>query len=129
MTTTLQIVNDAADLAGVYSEGQSLSGDRSSRYIRALNQMLDGWRNEGVDLGLSTLSSGDTVYVDSADEGAIVYNLAVIIFEIQKRPVNPSIFNRANELFESLQAKYLDINEMPIPESLRSNHHYNINTD
>lgn len=129
MTTASTLINDAADLAGVLAEGQSLSGNRSSRFLRELNRMISGWENDGLDLGLSTLSLNDTVYVDSADEDCLVYSLAVRIYEISKRTPNPMVYNRARDLYNNLEAKYLDIQEMPMPPELQSNKYYDINKE
>ena len=120
MTTAQTLINDAADLAGVKSEGQDLKGGQNARYLRALNRLLGSWRDSGVNLGLDTLAAGDTIYIDAAEELAIQYNLATIIYELESRPANVAIYNRANELFRVLEPKYLDIKEMTIPLALQN---------
>ena len=127
MTTAQTIINDAADLAGVVGVGASIEGGDNAKYLRALNRMIAGFKNDGVDLGLSSLAAGDTVYVDDSDEEALVYQLATRIFEIVKRPVSPAIYQKAQLAYEDLQAKYLEICEMEIPDSLKSYHYYDIN--
>lgn len=127
MTTAQTLIKDAAELAGALAQGQTLSADRSSRYLRDLNRMLDGWQNDGLDLGLSTLTLTSTVYVDASDEDAIVYKLATRIMETSKRPPNPAIYNRAEMLYNNLEAKHLDIQEMSIPLELQSRGKYDIN--
>lgn len=127
MTTAQTLINDAADLAGVKAQGQDISGGRNARYLRALNRMIAAWRTSGVDLGVSTLAAGDTVYIDSEDEEAIEYNLAARIYEIESRPVNPSIYGRAQELKSNLDAKYLDVSEMELESSLIYRGYFDIN--
>lgn len=121
MTTAQTLINDAADLAGVKSDGQDLAGGQNARYLRSLNRLLDSWKDQGVDLGLSALAAGDTVYIEDAEELAVQYNLATIIYELSGRPVNGAVYQRANDLFEALQDKYLEPKEMVIPLSLRNN--------
>ena len=120
MTTAQTLIDDAADLAGVKSESQSLTGGQTARFLRALNRLFDSWRDSGVDLGLSGLAAGDTVYIDDAEELAVVYNLATIIYELSSRPVNVAVYQRASELFATLQAKYLEPKEMSIPLALQN---------
>lgn len=127
MTTAATIISDAADLAGSLGQGKALSGPKSASYLRMLNRMLGSWVNDGIDLGLSDLASGDEVYIDADDELAIVYGLATIIYEIEKRSVNPAVYQRASELLVDLQAKYLDIKELEIPLSLQRHSYYDIN--
>lgn len=119
MTTAQTLINDAADLAGVKSEGQDLAGGENAKYVRFLNRLLDSWRDQGVDLGLSTLAAGDTVYIDDAEELAVQYNLATMIYESSGRPVNVAVYTRANDLFNTLRDKYLEPNQMSVPLTLQ----------
>ena len=119
MTTAQTLINDAADLAGVKSEAQSLTGGDTARYLRSLNRLLDSWRDMGVDLGLGTLAAGDTVYIDDAEELAVQYNLATIIYELSGRPVNGAVYQRASDLFSTLQDKYLEPKQMKVPLTLQ----------
>lgn len=126
MTTAQELINDAADLAGVLSEGQTLEAYPNKRYLRALNRMLSSWKDQGVDFDLSELLAGSTVYVDDSEEDAIVYGLAVKIYEMEGRSINPAIYQTAQRLFDTLVAKYLDPKDLKVPLSLKRNLTYDI---
>lgn len=106
MVTTTTIINDAAELVKVKGETQQLPAARQAKYLRILNQMIQSWRNNGIDLGLDTLIQGETVYVDEADEMAITYGLVELIAESANKALAPYIQARAGDLKASLRNKY-----------------------
>ena len=104
--TTTTMINDAAELVKVKGQSQALSSAKQVKYLRRLNQMLQSWRNNGIDLGLDLMTSGETIYVDEADELAIFYNLAVMIAQDENKPILPDTKQMANDTKKSLRAKY-----------------------
>ena len=104
--TTTTIINDAAELVKVKGEMQQLPAAQQAKYLRFLNQLIQGWRNNGINLGLDTLTQGDTIYVDEADEEAIFYGLVVKIAQSVNRPLDPFILSTAEEKKTSLRNKY-----------------------
>lgn len=122
MTTANQIVNDASLLAEVKADGVTLSAEDFNIGLDALNDMLDSWKNDDVDLNVATpLSSSDTVHVDKSDILAIKYNLAPLISEKNYQQAPGFVIARANELFKSLQAKYSVVDEAEMPRAIQYN--------
>lgn len=128
MTTAKTLIDDAAELAKIKGMSQTLPASLSTRYLRLLNEMLESWRNEGVDLGLSTLAASDTIYVDDSDILSIRYQLTELIAESANKPLNPNIISRSAELFKSLRAKYFSQRELEQPELLLNYTNTNILT-
>lgn len=49
--TRNQIIEDAAELAGIYDpEGQALTASQYTRYTRALNNMITAWQADGLQI-------------------------------------------------------------------------------
>lgn len=131
MATALDILKRSSALAGERAFNAGLNPIKQADYLALLNELIDGWRNEGIDLELSTLTSGDTVYVDDADLISIRYALAVLIMENEGSPLKPTVLNRAGELQNSLRSKYHSIRDLEVPLGLRSRHNstYDINQE
>jgi hypothetical protein len=51
VTTNVTIIGDALRLLGVLAEGQSVSPEQGSNALRALNQILEAWTEDGVEIG------------------------------------------------------------------------------
>lgn len=51
MTTNIVVIGDALRLLGVVAEGQSVSAEQGSNSLRALNQLMAAWTEDGVELG------------------------------------------------------------------------------
>lgn len=126
MANTQELISDAADLAGAKAVGSTLAGELLERYLKMLNRMLSSWRDQGIDLGVYDLGIDDEVYIEDAEELCAVYNLATMIYELEGRPVNAAVYNRAGELFSAMQDKYLAPQEMEIPRELRKPRGFNI---
>ena len=51
MTTNVTIIGDALRLLGVIAESQTVSANQGEHGLRVLNQMLESWTEEGIELG------------------------------------------------------------------------------
>jgi|TARA_R100000501_G_C2587445_1_gene88567 hypothetical protein len=129
MATAQELINSAAKFAGLLAEGQTLEGGVNADALNRLNRMLSRWKNNGVDLGVPTLSASDTVYVDNADEEAIEVNLALRLMVRFKLPVSPGVSEAGSEAYTELQAKYGKIDEMALDLALTDKRTYNVNTE
>lgn len=127
MTSAYELINDAAELAGAKAVGQEVSGDHAPRYLRALNRMLHSWRDDGVDLGFFDAELTDEIHIDSASFQAVVYNLAVLIYELEGRPFNQAVYLRAGKLFDDMKAKEIYFKEAELPRALTRRQGFNIN--
>jgi hypothetical protein len=107
MTTAQDLINSAAHQSGILAEGQTLEAGINTDALNRLNRMIDRWRNDGVDLGLSTpLAASDTVYADLSDEEAIETNLTLRLMVRHRRPIQPGLSAAGRDAFSELQAKY-----------------------
>ncbi|MEE8289573.1 MAG: hypothetical protein V3R25_09190 [Nitrosomonadaceae bacterium] len=118
MATAQETVNAAATKAGIKAIGQTLESGINTIMIDELNTMLNRWRNNGVDYGLSTLVAATEIFVDDADLDAIQINLALRTIITLNRPIPPGLAGAGKEAFTELQAKYMDIREMPLDKTL-----------
>ena len=126
MSTAQEIINEAAKKAGVLARGgQQLESDINVDILRLLNLMLTRWRNNGVDLGLATLTLTTSLIIDDADEEAIIIQLALRIITEFNRPPRAGLAAAGLTAFTELQAKYLVLVEMSLDPSLTYNQYNN----
>jgi len=131
MSTAQEIINKAAKKSGVLARGgQQLEADINVDILDLLNDMLDRWRNNGVDLGLPVLTLTTELIIDSADREAIIIQLALRIIIDFNRPPRAGLAGAGSSAFTELQAKYSVLTEMSLDKSLtykRVSTSYNIN--
>ena len=80
--------------------------------------MIARFRNNGVDLGLSTLVAADALLIDDADEEALEINLTVRLMIRHRRPIQPGLSLAARDALTELQAKYETIKTMSLDRAL-----------
>jgi len=129
MATAQALIDSAAKFAGILAEGQSLEGSINADALTRFNRMIQRWENDGVDLGIGTLTAASIVYVDPSDEEAIEVNLALRLMVRYRRQIPPGLAEAGLQAFTELQAKYAKIQEMPIDVSIVRRRSYNIETD
>ena len=118
MTTAQELINSSARQAGMLAEGQTLEAGINTDALNRLNRMLDRWQNDGVDLGLSTLTASSVLYIDPADEEAIELGLTLRLMVKSRRPIQSGLSEAFREAFRELQAKYASIPEMDLDVAL-----------
>lgn len=77
MATARDVITRAFQKAHVLSRGEQPVAEQLQPALDTFNDMLEEWRDNGVDLGLGTLGLDDDVSVDGGAMRTIVYNLAV----------------------------------------------------
>ena len=131
MSTAQEVINKSAKKAGVLARGgQKLESDVNTDCLDLLNLMLERWRNNGVDLGLPTLTLTTELIIDGADEETVVIQLALRIITEFNRPPRAGLAAAGDSAFTELQAKYTVLVEMSLDPSLtykRVSTSYNIN--
>lgn len=125
MATAQEIINDAATIAGVLAEGQTIGASMNSIILRALNNMLQSWEY----LALPELDFADTVRVPSADMGAIVLNLVNEIAMIYRVPPRADVLSMAQSALNDMMIRYANNRELKIPVELQIYSAGNILTD
>lgn len=129
MATAQQVIEDAATIAGVLADGQTIGASMNATILRALNNMLQSWENAGPFLGLAELDFADTVRVPAADIRAIVLNLALDVFMIYQRPLRADVAQMAQQATNDLLIRYAPNRELEIPVELQVYTAGNILTD
>lgn len=83
MATLKSVIDRALRRAHIVADGEDPDTEQAHPAVSTLNEMLEQWRDEGLDLGLPeyTTSDYDTGTLEiAADKGAtrtLIYNLAV----------------------------------------------------
>lgn len=77
MTTNVTVIGDALRLLGVIAEGQSVSAEQGLNSLRALNQMMAAWEEDGVSIGYFAQSATtDSIPVPDWAEKGVTSKLA-----------------------------------------------------
>lgn len=77
MTTNVTIIGDALRLLNVIAEGQSVSAEQGTNSLRTLNQMLEAWTEDGIELGYFAQSlTTDTCPIPAWAERGVTSKLA-----------------------------------------------------
>ncbi|MGQ0835639.1 MAG: hypothetical protein ACT4O5_12115 [Gammaproteobacteria bacterium] len=77
MATARDVITRALRKGHVVGSAETPSDEQISAGLDTFNDMLEAWRDEGIDLGLSTLTLNTTLAVDAGVMRALVSNLAV----------------------------------------------------
>jgi hypothetical protein len=57
VSTNLEVVSDALSQLNVIAEGQTASPEQGVYCLRALNEMMEAWTEDGIDVGYFAQSS------------------------------------------------------------------------
>lgn len=73
MATTRDVVNAAADIAGVSADDKPLDNASAAKILKRLNKMLRAWNGRGVNLNHTDLGLDDTftISVTTTDEDGV----------------------------------------------------------
>lgn len=115
-----ELVTRALQLAGVIGMGRAPSAAEMNDGIDTLNEMLQAWALDGMDLGLNTLVQTDTDMIDAAFVKGIRYNLAVELAGshgiLNELPA--TVVGEAESQKELLRAALADIDNLRCDNSL-----------
>lgn len=123
------MINSSAKHAGILAEGQSLESGINTDALNRLNRMIARLKNDGVDLGLSTLTAASTLYIDDADEEALELGLTLRLMVRHRRPIDPGLSAAASSALTELQAKYTIVDEMPLDLALTKKQSYDVTVE
>ncbi len=118
--TINDLVTRALTLAGVVGLNRTPSAAEMDDGIASLNEMLEAWALDGMDMGLGTLVQTDDNMIDAAFVKCIRYNLAVELAGshgiLNELPANISI--EAETQKELLRAALSDIDNLRCDNAL-----------
>jgi hypothetical protein len=118
MPTVAQIINRAARIAGVVGPGTNLSAEDQDWGVDLMNDMLHAWALDGMDLGHSTATANDTLFVDEAYVKGIKYSLAVEMAEEKGTDISNRAVAIAIEEQGRIRAALCDIDTLRMDDAI-----------
>ena len=92
VTTNLTIIQDSLREIGVISEIDSASAEQGSFCLRRLNQMLEVWREDGVELGwFAQSATTDTIPIPDWAELGVTSALAIAVAPTYGASISPEL--------------------------------------
>lgn len=107
MSTAQAIIIRALVKAHVLASGETPATDQLTVSLETLNDLLEAWRDEGIDFGLSELQLMSTVNIDSGAMRALIYNLAIELGNDQQVSVPDKTADIAERSRMSLAARFM----------------------
>jgi hypothetical protein len=119
MTVTARdLVTMSLRSIGVLHSGEVPSAEEANDGLDALNQMLQSWIYEGINLEYLNLGLNDTVPYPDDHIGPFRWNLAVRLSPDYGIQVTPAIAALATEGYRQLQRYYLDPPNLQVADDL-----------
>ena len=139
MPTMLDVVTDAFRKINLIAEDETPSAADGARGTTLLNDMLHGWKLQGVDLGHVTLTQAQSLPYDDAYMEGIKANLAVRFGAEYHAPVPQWLFLQAKNAFDHFRMhKHEFADDLKVQRALQPQNFsamryrrggYNVNTD
>ena len=134
--TNLQIITDALREINVINETQVATAAQSSKALRRLNQLMEKWKEEELDLGwVKATSTADDAAIPDYAELAVTLALAVYVAPSFSTEPSGTLIALSQDAVNSLKSKHIrekldnvDMTHMP-EGSGRWGNRYDINTD
>jgi len=116
--TVTEIVSGALRLLEVKTSESAITPDEVADGLVALNDMMNEWNVDGINIGYETLADADDeLFVTLGSIGAIKAGLAVYIAPEYGRVVTPELALRAKRSKRSLRAS-IPLNQSAYPDTL-----------
>jgi hypothetical protein len=127
MATARQIVARAFQKAHIVARGETPATEQNEAAIETLNDMLEEWRDNGVDFALGVLGLDDEVTVDGGAMRAIVYNLAVELANDEHAAIPPATAAIAERAWDRLVAREQGPEVPRFSRALTRSRYYDLN--
>ncbi len=118
MATAQDLINRAFRIATVIHSGEAPGAAEIQDALTMLNQMLHGWKLDGIDLNHITLALTDTFPHPEDHEEAVVYNLVPRLCTEYGVTLKTEVATLATRLFVNLQNFYADPQDARIDPAL-----------
>jgi hypothetical protein len=112
MTTARDLITMSLRSIGVLHSGETPSAEEANDGLVTLNQMLNSWLYEGIDLEFIPLTLNDTVPYPDDHIGPFRWNLALRLSPDYGIAVTPAVAAMAKEGYDQLRREYLDNREL-----------------
>lgn len=103
--TNLELVRDALSLINVLGIGESAEPEQSEHALRKLNQLMEDWKEDGVDLQYHPQSMDDLAAecpIPADTELAVTHYLAIAIAPHYGKPLGPGLLSLADKYYGRL---------------------------
>lgn len=118
MPTVTEVITGALQLLEIKVSESAIEAPEAEDGLVALNDMMNEWNVDGINVGYETLDNiDDQLHVSLGSIGAIKANLAVYIAAEYGRTVSTTLDKRANRSKKSLRAT-IKINSSEFPDTL-----------
>lgn len=129
MPTNAEIITDALRDLNVVSELEDASAEQQNLGIRKLNQMMETWKTDGINIGYFAQSTGtDTCPIPDWAEGGVTNSLSVIMAPNYGASVSPELAASGSQFYNSLLRESIklemdnaDMSHLPIGSGLLGN--------
>lgn len=118
MTTARDLITMSLRSIGVLHSGETPSAEEANDGLATLNQMLNSWLYEGIDLEFTSLGLNDTVPYPEDHIGPFRWNLALRMSPDYGISVTPAVAAMAKEGYDQLRRQYLDNRELKVDSAL-----------
>ena len=109
MATARDVVDGALELLGVKAAESAVTAAEAINGLSGLNDMLNEWNLEGLQIGLETIDDLDEeLFVDDGAVGPLKANLAIYIAPGYDRTVTPELAQRAKRGKSTLRANVFE---------------------
>lgn len=119
MPTVNEVIKRALRSIGVLHHNEDATDDEAADALTTLNDMLNAWRLQGIDLEHLDVALTDEMPYAGEDIAAIRYNLAMELAGEFGVPPPAVTAVRADSSFRALQAKYAAPDELKADEFFR----------
>ena len=108
MTTNLEVIGDALRELGVLSETETASAEQGLHGLRKLNEMMEAWTEDGIQLGYFAQSATtDTCPVPAWALRAVKACLAPELAPTYGATISPVLAVKINDAYLALLRKVL----------------------
>lgn len=118
MSTAQEVLTRALRKGHVIARGETPDSTVLAVHLETFNDMLEAWRDEGIDLGLGTLALDTELAIDAGCNRAIIYNLAVECANEEHVSVPPKTQQIADQARSSLAARLMPKERVRFPRAL-----------
>lgn len=135
--TNAQLIGDALREINVISEVGAISAEQGSYALRKLNQMMEVWRENGIDVGyFAQTSTTDTCPIPDWVEGAVTLSLGLVCAPKYGASISAEMAAAGDQAMTMVQRKAINeglqntsMTHLPIGTGHIGDGYYNINTD
>lgn len=118
MATAQELIDRALVKGHVVARGVTPDSTLRADGLATLNDMLEAWRDEGLDLNLGTLTLSTEVAADAGAIRALMYNLAVELANDERVSVPAKTERLADLSRSSLAARLMGSTRVRFPRDL-----------